>query len=223
MWNIRKRFKDSEQRKIFSGILDDSTLMTLYKLSNKGYFDAIYGPIKEGKESTVLLAEKKGKKLAIKVYAIKAGNFKRMHPYLVGDPRFKKIRKDKRSIIFAWCQKEFKNLERSRKAGVRCPKPIAFMNNVLIMEFLGKDSEPYPRLKDTKLKSKKIFEDIIKNMIKLHKKAKIVHGDLSEFNVLMGKKPYLIDFSQSVLLSHPNSDMFLKRDIKNICKFGGFC
>ena len=218
MWNIRKHFGDSEKRKIFAGILDESTLMTLYKLSTKGYFDLIHGPIKQGKESTILLAELKGKKIAVKVYAIEAGNFKKMSPYIANDPRFSGIKKDKRSLIFTWCQKEFKNLERARIAGISCPEPIAFSNNVLIMSFLG-DDEPYPRLKETKIKTKEVFDIIMEDVKKLFKGAKLVHGDLSEFNILLGDKPYLIDFSQSVLTSHPNAKIFLERDIKNICKY----
>ncbi len=218
-WDLRKRIKDSERKKIFGGILDESTLMALYKLSNKGFFDVIYGPLKQGKESSVLLAEKDKKKIAVKIYAIEAGNFKRMHPYLIGDPRFKRVRRDRRSIIYAWCKKEFKNLERSRKAGVSCPEPITFMSNVLLMSFLGKDANPYPRLKDTKIKTKETLDKIVSDVRKMFKKAKLVHGDLSAFNILIGKKPYLIDLSQSVLLSHPNAEYFLKRDIRNICKW----
>ena len=42
-----------------------------------------------------------------------------------------------RSLVFAWAQKEFRNLTEARKAGVRVPRPIAVRNNVLLMEFVG--------------------------------------------------------------------------------------
>ncbi|HIQ49643.1 MAG TPA: serine protein kinase RIO [Nanoarchaeota archaeon] len=219
MWEIRKKFKDYEQRKVFAGVLDEQTLFTLYKLSNKGYFEILHGFIKQGKESCVLLAEQKNKNLvAVKIHAIAAGNFKKIWPYLEGDPRFYNIKHNRRAIIFAWCKKEFKNMKIAFKANVPCPEPIAQMNNVLIMEFLGEDFKPAPRLVDIELENpEKVFNEIIE-YIKLLYKANLVHGDLSFYNILWYKeKPYFIDFSQGVLLSHPNAQYLLKRDITNIC------
>jgi len=206
----------SEFKKIWHGVFDDMSIMALYKLTNKGTIGEIKAIIKEGKESQVLAAEPN---VAVKVYAIEASNFRQMWPYLVGDTRFSHIRKNKKSIIFAWCKKEYRNLEKARKGGVSCPAPIAFLSNVLIMEFLGKDFNPYPRLKDAVVDDKeKTFNEIIENIKKLYK-AGLVHGDLSEYNVLIGDKPYIIDMSQSVLLTHPNAEKFLERDVYNICKF----
>ena len=206
----------SDFRKTWQGVFDDLAVMALYKLLSKGIIKEIKTITKEGKESQVLIGDDN---VAIKVYAIKASNFKKMHPYLIGDIRFKGIKKNKKSIIFAWCKKEFRNLEKARKAGVSCPKPIAFLNNVLVMEFLGKDYVPYPRLKDAKVKKDpKLFNEVIRNMRKLYK-AGLVHGDLSEYNILIGDKIYIIDMSQSVLLSHPNAQKFLERDVKNVCNY----
>ena len=65
-----------------------------------------------------------------------------------------------------------------------------------------------------------IFETLIDFISKMYKKAKLVHGDFSAYNVLMHKnKPYLIDLGQGVLLEHPNSDEFLRRDIHNIVNY----
>jgi RIO kinase 1 len=201
-------------------MLDESTLFTLYKLSNKGYFDLLYGFIKQGKESNILLGETKdGQKLAIKIHAISASNFKRIHPYILGDERFRRIKMDKRNVIFAWCKKEFKNMLIAEKAGIALPKPIAQMNNVLLMEFLGKDFEPAPRLCDIVLeKPEKIFKLVIQYIDLLYKNG-LIHGDLSAYNILFfDEKPYFIDFSQGVLSSHPNALILLERDIKNVCK-----
>ena len=222
-WYIRKQYKDAEKRKIFAGVFDDATLLTLYKMSNKGVFETIHGIIKSGKESSVFLAEtKEGKKLAIKVYAIGAANFNKMKPYLIGDPRFEKIKRDKRSVTFAWCKKEFKNLQKAKDAGVSCPEPIAFANNVLVLEFLGTGMEAHPRLSGIKIKNpEKMYKKIIADIKKLYKKARLVHGDFSEYNILVDKKEryHIIDFSQAVVLTHPNADDFLKRDIRNVCRY----
>ncbi len=223
MWEIRKKFKDYEQRKVFAGVLDEQTLFTLYKLSNKGAFDVLYGFVKKGKESSVILAEQKdGRFVAVKVHAISAATFKRIWPYLEGDPRFYNIRHNKRAVIFAWCKKEFKNLSTAYKAGVLCPEPVAQLNNVIVMEFLGEDLTPAPRMCDVDFEDEKlienIFKDVVENIKKLYS-AKLVHGDLSFYNMLWYKeKPYFIDFSQGVPLSHPNADCLLRRDIENVCK-----
>jgi RIO kinase 1 len=53
----------------------------------------------------------------------------------------------------------------------------------------------------------------------LYKKAGLVHADLSEFNILYGDQPYLIDMGQSVTRDHPRALAFLMRDIRNINRF----
>jgi RIO kinase 1 len=149
-------------------------------------------------------------------------------PYLEGDRRFQKIKRSSKSLIFTWVQKEFKNLTIAQEAGLRSPKPIDFEKNVLVMEFIGKDGFAAPQLIKKPLKDPQVgFEDIISQVEKLYKK-KIIHGDISEYNILnLGEKPYIIDFAQGVLRSHPKSLLFLRRDIKNICnyfeKFGVNC
>ncbi|NIW52844.1 MAG: serine protein kinase RIO, partial [Candidatus Korarchaeota archaeon] len=57
------------------------------------------------------------------------------------------------SLIYAWAQKEFKNLQRAMDAGVRVPEPIAISKNVLIMSFIGKNGDSAPLLKEVSLKN----------------------------------------------------------------------
>jgi RIO kinase 1 len=67
---------------------------------------------------------------------------------------------------------------------------------------------------------KEIFDTLINYVSKMYKKADLVHGDLSMFNVLMHKnQPYIIDVGQSVLKEHPLAYDFLKRDIHNIVHY----
>jgi len=131
------------------------------------------------------------------------------------------MKNNKRGIIYTWTKKEFKNLERLQKAKVRAPKPIISKNNVLVMEYIGTYERPAPLLRDVAIENpEEIFETLIDFISKMYKKAKLVHGDISAYNVLMHKnKPYIIDLGQGVLLEHPNSDEFLKRDISNIVKY----
>jgi RIO kinase 1 len=61
---------------------------------------------------------------------------------------------------------------------------------------------------------------VLNDVRKLYRDARLVHGDLSEYNIMYWRGlPYLIDLSQAVSLDHPLSHEFLKRDVKNINKF----
>jgi RIO kinase 1 len=75
-------------------------------------------------------------------------------------------------------------------------------------------------LKDVSLRNpQKIFDELI-TFIKRMYRNKIVHADLSAFNILLFRqKPYVIDAGQAVLLDHPSSQEFLKRDIHNIVQY----
>ncbi len=220
-----KREKDADQFKIYAEIFDERTLMILYDLSKKGLIEELHGTISSGKEANVLVAkDKNGRCLAIKVYRIETTEFRNMWKYLLGDPRFPGIRKSRRKIIYLWVKKEFRNLKRAYEVGVRVPEPIKFKENVLVMEFIGKDWTPAPTLHEAppeNLESAKNMFNMIKEYLKkLYVEAELVHGDLSEYNVLNHEgKPVLIDWAQAVTLDHPQAYEFLERDIKNIFKY----
>lgn len=219
----REKWRESladpkELRKTFGGVFDGRTIQTLLKMLQNGKIASIDSVIKEGKESKVLAGHGKNGAIAIKIYAVEAANFKRIQPYLEGDPRFKGVKSDRASIIRAWATREFKNLQRATEAGVSCPEPIAVKDNVLIISFIGELPLPAPRLTESEITDpQEVFDDIIRQMRLLWNKAGIVHGDLSAYNVLLWEgKPWLIDFSQAVVRDHPSSITFLERDIKNI-------
>ncbi len=217
-----KRIDLSEARKSWSGIFDQSTILSINKLMKRGFVKDIGGVAKEGKESIILAGQGKEGPVAIKVYAVNATKFKRMETYIFGDKRFSNIKKDRRSVIFAWCKKEFSNLKLAFGKGVNCPEPIAFQNNILVEKFIGSYPTPAPRLSDcihSALNWETMFKSVLGEMKKMNK-AGIVHGDLSEYNMLYWEgKIWIIDFSQAVLLSHPDADTFLDRDVKNVCNF----
>ncbi len=210
---MKKRLReDYKELKIERGVFDNLTLMTLYEFLNKGYMKEVVGIIKEGKESAIFLG-KGDEKIAIKVYRTHAIDFKTMWQYLIGDPRFMKIKKSRLEIAKQWCLREYKNLQIAYEAGVSCPKPIIAKNNVLLMQFIGED-EPAPRLVDFG-GSKKDYLFILDNIKKLLKTG-LVHGDLSAYNILYHEKPVLIDFSQATTLKNNIALDLLKRDIQNI-------
>ncbi|MFV9676291.1 MAG: serine protein kinase RIO [Methanosarcinales archaeon] len=236
----KKRKKDYRDRKTEQYVFDIPTLETLYKFSTKGILKALGGPISRGKEAVIFHAiGAKDVELAIKMYKVDTSNFKVMQDYIIGDPRFENIKRDRKSIVFAWARKELKNLTRAFDAGVRVPKPIACNKNVLIMEFVGQDAIAAPKLRDVPLdvleldfELEELFSRIVGYMKLLYENGKMVHADLSEFNILMDGyverdagvegvdiEPMLIDMGQSILLDHPNADAFFRRDVRNIATY----
>jgi RIO kinase 1 len=209
-------------RKTQDEVFDKSTLHTLEKFISDGVIDILDFPISTGKEGNVFRGITPDKKfVAIKIFRTSTSTFKHISDYILGDPRFESIHRTKRDIVYAWTKKEFKNLERLHKAGVRAPRPIKYSNNVLIMEYIGSSNAPAPLLRDVTLKNpKEIFDILIDFISKMYNKAKLVHGDFSAFNVLMHRnKPYIIDLGQGVLIEHPNALEYLKRDIHNLVNY----
>lgn len=209
-------------RKTLDEVFDKSVLHTLEKLISDGYIEILDFPISTGKEGNVFRGVTLDKKfVAVKIYRTSNTTFKHISKYILGDPRFVSIHNSRRDIIYSWTKKEFKNLKKLEEVGVRAPKPIVYMKNILIMQYIGTMEKPAPMLKDFILKNpKKVFDELIYFITKMYKKAELVHSDLSPFNILMYKnKPYLIDLGQGVLLEHPNALEFLKRDVLNLVTF----
>lgn len=228
---LRVKEKGMEDRKIYEEVLDLRTLKTLYKLSAKGYIRALGGVISTGKEANVFYADGRddeGNKIpiAVKIYRIETSEFYKMDEYLFGDKRFDLRRISKKELIFVWTEKEYRNLVRAYEAGVSVPRPVTYLKNVILMEFIGEDEKPAPTLVDLGLELKeivdveKLFDEILDNMKKLYQKAELVHADLSEYNIMLFKeKAYFIDMGQSVLIDHPMAMSYLDRDIKNVLRF----
>ncbi|MDI6805832.1 MAG: serine protein kinase RIO, partial [Candidatus Bathyarchaeia archaeon] len=210
---------------VLEEVFDRSTLMVIYDFLNKGTIDEIHGVVKAGKESRVYWGkDREGNELAIKIYLTISAEFRKgMLKYIEGDPRFKGVRHDTRSLIFAWAQKEFKNLELATAAKVRVPKPIAVKNNVLIMEFIGENGVSALSMKEQTPKNpEKTYHMLLTYLERLYNKAELVHGDLSEYNIMIWKgRPVIFDMSQAVPLSHPMADFLLNRDLANLNRFFG--
>jgi RIO kinase 1 len=144
-----------------------------------------------------------------------------MLPYIEGDPRFKGVKHDTRSLIFTWARKEYRNLEQATWAKVRVPKPVTVEKNVLLMEFIGKDGKSAPLLRERyPARPEKTYLAILDSLNRLYCKAELVHGDLSEYNIMMWRShPVLFDVSQSVSVAHPMADSLLRRDLTNVNRF----
>ena len=217
-----KRKKDNSERKTGNEIFDKITLETLYKLANQGHIDVLNGAISTGKEANVLTGVTDDEKfIAVKIYRIATSDFKKMDYYLNGDPRFNIKTKNKRKIIYSWVTKEFKNLTRLYDAGVNVPKPITSSNNVLLIEFIGDENgNPAQPVKNQPPQNPDEFWNKLLVQLKLFvNEAKLVHGDLSNYNILnLNEEPIIIDVSQSVVLDNPISKELLERDINTLVR-----
>ncbi|WJI09249.1 serine protein kinase RIO [Methanobacterium sp. CWC-01] len=217
-----KRLKSVEDKRTGSEVFDRLTLETLYKLAKQGYINLLKGAISTGKEANVFKGvDDQGNLVAVKIYRVSTSDFKKMQYYIQGDPRFKVNTSNKRQMIKTWVMKEFRNLKRAEEAGIPVPHPIIAKNNVLVMEFIG-DSQgnPSPLMRETEVANpKKMVNDIVDIVAKLYNDAKIVHGDLSSFNILIREdNPVIIDVSQAVVRDHPLALELLKRDIENLIR-----
>jgi RIO kinase 1 len=201
------------------GVFDNFTNRNLFEMKSRDVFDELVSPLFVGKESNVFIASKGKNKLIVKIYRVQNADFKRMFGYIKQDPRYDFLKNKRRDIIFAWTQREYKNLVRAARGKVRVPKVYNLRQNIIVEEFIG-DEEVAPPLKDSIPDNPEVFfKEVIKQMNLLYR-AGLIHGDLSSFNILNYKeKPVLIDFSQATLTKTPNSDELLERDLNNVLHF----
>ena len=218
----RIRDKDIDTLKVIESVFDYQTSMFVVKLMNKGIINEIGFCVSTGKEANVYHCYgPDNTELAMKIYRTTTAEFKRNWMYVEGDPRFKSYKKGTYSFIYTWARKEFKNLKRMNEADVRVPEPVFVLKNILVMEFIGKNQDAAPLLREVKLrKPNKVYSEILEYLTKLYERGRMVHADLSEYNILYFKKqPIIIDVSQAVLLDHPHAAVFLYRDIHNINRY----
>ncbi len=115
-------------------------------------------------------------------------------------------------------EKEYEALTTLYPLKIDVPKPYGQNRHIVVMEnIVGDDLYTIKELP----KAEKVFDIILKNIQEIYQKAQMIHGDLSEFNVIITPKlkPLIIDWPQWVSITHPNAKFYLERDITNICTF----
>ena len=217
----KKSEKDGfNKNKVIDEVFDKSTTMTVSGLINSGTISYVNGAVGSGKESKTFWAVgPSGNDLALKIYLVATSNFKKRHPYLLGDPRFSKIRKGTRNLVELWAQKEFSNLSHCFASKIPCVRPVTAIKNVLVLDFVGKNGVPEPTLVESEVDYSD-YEQAISILDDLYNKANMVHADFSEYNIFKTEKGLVVfDFGSAVDIRHPNAKEFFERDIKNITKF----
>lgn len=209
-----------EEFKTLNDVFDLFTERNLFKLISQGCFEGLESPISIGKEANIFSARtKEGNRVIVKIYRLSTCDFNKMYDYIRVDPRFQGLKRSRREVIFAWAQREYRNLLKVREAGLNVPTPIVVLYNILVMDCVGRE-DIAPRLKDLPPKNPdKFLSELTKNLQKLYK-AEIVHGDLSPFNILNDNEtPVVIDWSQATSFDSPNAQEYFLRDIKNVVVF----
>ena len=209
-----------KKNKTVNEVLDKPTILTLHSMIKDKIISYVNGVVRAGKESVVFWAVSPDKhNVAMKVYLTSTSSFKKRSPYIVGDPRFTRIRKNTKSMVYLWAKKEYKNLIRCDKSGLAVVKPIAVKKNVLALEFIGRNGIPTKTLVESQV-NEKDYKSAISIIEQLYKQANLIHCDFSEYNIFKTKKGLILfDLGSAIDLEHPKAREFLKRDINNISRF----
>ncbi|ARM75143.1 serine protein kinase RIO [Acidianus manzaensis] len=221
---IEKRRKDADLFKVVDSTIDPRTYLLLQDIARKLRIDYYLGAISSGKEAKVYPAKTyDGNFYAVKIYYVSTSASKKaIQKYTFGDKRFENIKaSNTKKLISIWARKEFKNLSILYESGVNVPKPILVQEHILVMNFIGENGVRAPLLKELPDEeiTKDMYEEILSQIDLMVNKAKLVHGDLSEYNIIVYDKIYIIDVSQSISIESENAPELLRRDIENINRF----
>ncbi len=209
---------------------------SLESLVEIGVIEDVVRPLMSGKEAQLYLVVSGGEERVAKVYKeASQRSFQRKSNYT--DGRAVRNSRDRRAMRkgtrhgrsrdeAGWRSAEVDAIYRLRDAGVRVPIPNNYMDGVLIMELIrGDDGLPAPRLGELTFSrdaAQDVYDHLIQEVIRMLC-AGLVHGDLSDFNVLMGADgPVVIDFPQAVdAASNAGARKLLLRDVDNLHRFLG--
>ena len=205
-------------------------------LIEDGIVDEVLSRLMSGKEATVYVVRCGEEIRCAKVYKEAAKrSFKQAVTYQEG----RKVRSGRRARAMErgskfgkrqqeeiWQNAEVDALNRLLKVGVRVPRPYGCFDGVLIMDLItDQTGEVAPRLNDVTLQAEQACVDhyMMMDYVKLMLCAGIIHGDLSEFNVLLDEfGPIIIDLPQAVdAAANNNAESMLKRDVQNITNYYG--
>ncbi len=206
----------------------------LRPLIEEGLIDDVLQSLMSGKEAKVFLVARDGEIICAKVYKEATDrNFKKAAQYNEGrntrntrrgraiNKRSKFGREEQES---SWQNAEDEALRKLADAGVRVPESYGLFDGVLLMELIrGEDGEVAPRLNDIALPRQMAIEDhaTMMNYVQRMLCVGLVHGDLSEFNVLQeAEGPVIIDLPQAVnAAGNNNAKAMLQRDVANMTQY----
>lgn len=205
-------------------------------LIHEGHVDRVITQLMSGKEATVYVVESGDKLMCAKIYKeANQRSFKHNSDYTEG----RRVRNSRRSRAMekssrygrqereeAWQNTEVEAMIRAAAAGVRVPQIYNYVESVLLMELIvDEEGNPAPRLHDVSFttdEARTHHQHMLTEIVRLLC-CGMVHGDLSEYNVLFGEVgPVIIDFPQAVdAAGNNNASKILERDVRNMASFFG--
>ncbi len=208
----------------------------LQPLVEHGLVDEVVRPLMSGKEASLFIVRANGETCVAKVYkAATERSFRQRSIYAEG----RKVRNSRQQRAMdkgtrfgkqaneeAWHNAEVDALHRLVTAGVRVPLPGLYSDGVLLMELIvDEDDQPAPRLADRRLdadQARAIFHNLLRQVVRMLC-AGLVHGDLSECNVLLAwNGPVIIDFPQAFdAARNTNASRLFIRDVDNLTRYLG--
>ncbi|MBW4979392.1 PA4780 family RIO1-like protein kinase [Marinobacter adhaerens] len=208
----------------------------LQPLVDDGMVDEVLYQLMSGKEAQVYVVRCGDQTRCAKVFKeASKRSFKQAVEYQEG----RKVRNSRRARAMskktkygqkeqeeAWLNSEVDALYRLAAAGVRVPEPLGFVDGVLLMELVAdEDGKAAPRLDDVILspeQARDFHDQVIREVVRMLS-AGLIHGDLSEFNVLVDASgPVIIDLPQAVNASgNNNAERMLERDVDNMRRYFG--
>jgi len=212
------------------------TPKTLLPLLADGLIDEVLRPLKSGKEASVYVVVSEGEVRCAKVY--KEANKRGFHTQAQyqegrktrnsrqGRALQKNSRFGRQQQEELWQNAEVDALYKLAAAGVRVPQPYNFVGGVLLMELVtDADGNAAPRLNDLELTADQAIAyhgHLIREVVKMLC-AGIIHGDLSEYNILLDSDgPVIIDLPQAVdAAANNNAQRMLERDVANLADYFG--
>jgi RIO kinase 1 len=225
---------DNDQQSAYKALMKIPERMK--PLVDEGLVDEILGQLKSGKEAQIYVVRCGEAIRCAKVYKkAHQRSFKQAAQYQEG----RKVRSSRRTRAMAqrtrygqkeqetaWLHAEVDALYQLAAAGVRVPAPLAFVEGVLLMELVvDADGRPALQLHEltlTPAQAREYHLCLLAEIVRmLH--AGLIHGDLSEFNVLVDAQgPVIIDLPQAVnAAANNNARMMLERDVANITNYFG--
>ena len=212
------------------------TPTSIEPLVRDGLVDEVIRPLKSGKEAAVYVVLSEGEIRCAKVYKdVNKRGFHKQALYQEGRKvrNSRQARAMEKSTRFGrkqqeevWQNAEVDALYRLAAAGVRVPKPYNFVEGVLLMELVTDEhGSAAPRLNDLELTREQALEYhrlLIKEVVRMLC-AGLVHGDLSEYNILVDANgPVIIDLPQAVdAAANNNAARMLERDVDNLADYFG--
>jgi len=195
-------------------------MLALYSLVERGILHALGDKLGVGKESDVYSGlTPSGTRVIVKFHRVGRTSFQkivRVRHYAAGKPYSSWLQLAKLAG-----QREFRALDELYRAGALVPKPLGYSRHAVVTDYI-EGAELY-MYKDA-IDPESMLRDIVDTLRKAYLDVGIVHGDLSEYNILVvveddRERPYIIDWPQYVEKEHPSAEQLLRRDIEYVARF----